>query len=157
MNNQEKLREIERDIVSALIVSSDGLILMGRKDPSKGGVYADAWHIPGGGVDEGETKNTTLIREVREETALDITSSKIELIDDQGKGTSIKTLKDTGEQVLCHMNFNVYRVEIPQKAAEVRLQPTDDLVELKWFNPADLRHVKLTPPSIELFSRLGYL
>jgi 8-oxo-dGTP pyrophosphatase MutT (NUDIX family) len=28
---------------------------MGQKDPNKGGVYSDYWHIPGGGVDNGET------------------------------------------------------------------------------------------------------
>jgi hypothetical protein len=42
------MREIERTIVSALIFSQDGKLLMGKKDPAKGGVYPDCWHIPGG-------------------------------------------------------------------------------------------------------------
>ena len=32
-----------------------------------------------------------------------------------------------------------------------------DLVKYRWTNLADLKAVKLTPPSVELFERLGYL
>ena len=46
------MREIERTIVSGLVFSKDGKLLMGLKDPAKGGVYPDVWHIPGGGIDE---------------------------------------------------------------------------------------------------------
>jgi len=42
------MRTINRDIVSAVILSKDFKILLGKKDPSKGGVYASSWHIPGG-------------------------------------------------------------------------------------------------------------
>lgn len=41
------MREIERQIVSALIFSKDGKLFQGMKDPNKGGVYSDCWHIPG--------------------------------------------------------------------------------------------------------------
>ena len=53
------MNEICRDIVSALIWSKDEKLFLGRKHPEKGGVYADCWHIPGGGIDEGEDKETT--------------------------------------------------------------------------------------------------
>lgn len=42
------------------------------KDVNKGGVYTDCWHIPGGGIEEGEDKNSALMREVKEETGIDI-------------------------------------------------------------------------------------
>jgi 8-oxo-dGTP pyrophosphatase MutT (NUDIX family) len=48
------MRAIHRDIVSALIFAKDGKLLMGKKESDGGGVYADCWHIPGGGIDEGE-------------------------------------------------------------------------------------------------------
>jgi 8-oxo-dGTP pyrophosphatase MutT (NUDIX family) len=151
------MRSIQRDIVSALIFSKDGKLLMGMKDPHGGGVYADCWHIPGGGIDEGEDKLTALRREVREEVGIDIGSAAVNLVDDQGSGQSEKILKDTGEKVLCKMIFNVYRVDLPQLAANVKLGPHDDLVKLAWVSPRSLVGYKLTPPSILLFKRPGFL
>jgi 8-oxo-dGTP pyrophosphatase MutT (NUDIX family) len=151
------LRKITREIVSAVIFSGDNKILFGKKDPSKGGVYSDCWHIPGGGIDEGEDKITALIREVNEETGLNIDTSYVELLDDKGKGQSEKVLKYTGEKVLCNMNFNVYKVSISKNSSELSLLPTDDLMELKWFDIKEIEDVKLTPPSVDLFTRIGYL
>lgn len=151
------MRHIQRDIVSALIFSKDGKLLQGKKHPEKGGVYADRWHIPGGGIDEGEDKIAALIREVKEEVGLDISSAKIELLDDEGRGESEKILKDTGEKVICEMTFNVYRVDLPQNADEIPLQPIDDLETLQWFSMDELKTAEITPPSEVLFRRLGYI
>lgn len=152
------MRTINREIVSALIFSKDGKLFQGMKAEKKGGVYSDSWHIPGGGIDEGEDKITALIREIKEETGIDISPYKIELVDDIGKGESEKTLKDTGEKVMCKMNFNVYKVVINDKNSnEIKVELNDDLVKYQWFDLRDLKDIKLTPPSIELFKRLGYL
>jgi 8-oxo-dGTP pyrophosphatase MutT (NUDIX family) len=151
------MREIERDIVSALIFSKDGKLFQGMKDPQKGGVYLDCWHIPGGGVDEGESKEEALIREVKEETGIDVSGCEIILIDDAGKGKSNKTLK-TGEDVLCKMRFFVYKVEINDKNSdEIKVDLDDDLVKYRRTDLTELASLKLTPPSIELFKKLGYL
>lgn len=151
------MRHIQRDIVSALIFSRDGKLLQGRKNSQKGGVYTDHWHIPGGGIDKNEDKVIALIREIKEETGLDISSYKIELVDDRGYGKSEKVLKGSGEKVLCEMKFNVYRVDLLQNANEVQLQPTDDLEVLRWFSMDELKKSEITPPSRELFKKLGYL
>ena len=117
------MREIQRTIVSALIFSKDNKILMGRKDPAKGGVYADCWHIPGGGVEEGQTFEDALKREVLEEVGLDITPYEIIPLPYVDKGVAEKTLKDTGEKVLCHMEFNRFKIVINDKVAdEIKLQ-----------------------------------
>jgi 8-oxo-dGTP diphosphatase len=152
-----QIREITREIVSAVIYSVDGKILLGQKNPNKGGVYCDCWHIPGGGIDDGEDKITALRREVKEETGLEIEGLNIELLDNNGKGQSEKVHKDTGEKVLCNMNFNVYKVTLPQSSKDLKLTPTDDLVELKWFDLEEIKNLKLTPPNIKLFTKLGYL
>ena len=157
MSNPNKLREMTRQIVSALIFSSDEKLLMGKKDPLKGGVYSNCWHIPGGGVEDGENMIIALKREILEETNIDITLGVIDLVDNAGRGASEKTLKLTDEKVWCNMIFNVYRVDLDSKSEEIMLQPSDDLVELKWFVVSDLNLVKLTPPSLELFKRLGYI
>lgn len=152
------MRRIQRQIVSALIFSKDGKLFQGMKDPAKGGVYSDCWHIPGGGIDEGEEKETALIREIKEETGIDISNYKIELVDDEGYGENEKTLKETGEKVLCEMTFNVYKIVIEDKMAdEINVKLEDDLVKFDWINLNDLKNIKLTPPSVTLFRRLGYL
>ena len=152
------MRTINREIVSALIFSKDSKLFQGMKAEGKGGVYSDCWHIPGGGVDEGEDKITALIREIKEETGIDISLYKIELVDNFGKGESEKNLKDTEEKVLCKMNFYVYKIAIDDKyASEIKVELNDDLVKYKWFDLIDLKNIKLTPPSVELFKRLGYI
>lgn len=151
------MRTVHRDIVSALIFSKDGKLLMGMKDPNDGGVYADCWHIPGGGIDEGESQTDALRREVLEEVGIDITNCKVTLADDQGRGETEKTLKDSGEKVLCKMKFNVYRVDVSKAASEITIELSDDLVEVAWVELQNLKNYRLTPPSIKLFKRLGYM
>ncbi len=150
------LRRIQREIVAAMIFSKDGKLFQGKKDPAKGGVYPDAWHIPGGGIEEGEDEMDALAREMQEETGIDISPYRAELIDDVGRGESEKTLK-SGERVICEMTFNVYRVVIDDKNAdEIAAVPGGDLVECIWRDVSDLKNTVLTPPSKELFTRLGY-
>jgi 8-oxo-dGTP pyrophosphatase MutT (NUDIX family) len=152
------MKTINRDIVSAVIVSKDGKIFQGRKNPKMGGVYADCWHIPGGGIKDGETKEQALIREIKEETGIDISKYKVALIDDVGEGESEKILSETGEKVLCRMKFFVYKVEISDKlAANVQVSLNGDLEEYVWTDTPELKNKKLTPPSVELFKKLGYI
>ncbi len=152
------MRKIYRDTVAAIIFSKDHKLFQGIKDPAKGGVYADCWHIPGGGIDNGETKQDALIREIKEETGIDISPYRIQLVDDTGKGQSEKVLKETGETVLCEMTFNVYQVDITdQNADQIAVHLNDDLVRYQWVDLAELKNYKLTPPSTVLFTKLGYL
>lgn len=151
------MRTIHRLIVSALLFSADNRLLMGKKDPKSGGVYLDCWHIPGGGIDENENQIQALTREIQEEVGIDISIAKIELVDSQGKGESEKTLKETRELVTVKMNFYVYKVSLPVESNIVKVSLNDDLKEYKWFKLSEIESVKLTPPSISLFKRLGYL
>jgi 8-oxo-dGTP pyrophosphatase MutT (NUDIX family) len=105
------MREIERKIASALIFSKDSKLLMGRKDPAKGGVYPDCCHIPGGGSDEGETLEQAVRREIQEEVGIDVSLYNPILIPEKGSGVAEKTLP-SGENVLCRMEFNIFRVDM---------------------------------------------
>jgi ADP-ribose pyrophosphatase YjhB (NUDIX family) len=57
--------------VSAIVIKNDKLLLIHRF--KNGDEY---WVVPGGGVEDEETLNEALIREVKEETSLDLLSSK---------------------------------------------------------------------------------
>lgn len=151
------MRTIKRIIVSALIFSKDNKLFMGQKDPAKGGVYSDCWHLPGGGVDEKETKEDALVREIKEEVGIDISLINFELVDDQGTGTTEKILKVTKELVICEMEFNVYKIKLNQNAHDININLSDDLVKYKWFEIPELETIKLTPPSEKLFVKLGLI
>jgi 8-oxo-dGTP pyrophosphatase MutT (NUDIX family) len=149
------MKTIHRDIVAALVFSKDGKLFMGMKDPLKGGVYADCWHIPGGGVDAGETKLQALRRELKEEIGLDANSTDFQLIDDTCEGESIKIID--GEEAVCKMKFFVYGINLNRNAKDIHIQLNDDLIKYKWITLNNLEKYKLTPPSILLFKKLGYI
>lgn len=151
------MREIERQIVSAIIFSAEGKILLGRKHPEKGGVFIDCWHIPGGGVDQGETFAAAIRREVLEEVGLDISSGcRIVYVNEVNDGVSEKTLP-SGEKVMCKMEFNYFEIYLEKNSGEVELKPEGDLVEVKWFSQEELKGVKQIPGGKEFFEKMGYI
>jgi 8-oxo-dGTP pyrophosphatase MutT (NUDIX family) len=149
------MREIKRNIVSGMIVSKDNKILIGSG--RDGSVYNDCWLIPGGGIDEGETKLQTLVREIKEEAGIDVSDYEPELVENAATGKSEKTLRDTGERVLVHMKFFTYRINIPKLAENIKTQAGDDLIELSWVPIDKLNAYTISPPSKKLFKKLGYI
>ncbi|HVY72808.1 MAG TPA: NUDIX hydrolase [Candidatus Paceibacterota bacterium] len=151
------MRTIERDVVAALIFSKDGKLFQAYRTNGNS-VYSHKWHIPGGGVEEGEDHTTALVREMQEELQLDISNCPIELTDDQGGGESEKVLRDTGERVFAKMKYFVYKVQLDKNADEVEI--TLDPYEFetyKWSDLSELKEDEVTPPSATLFKRLGYM
>jgi 8-oxo-dGTP pyrophosphatase MutT (NUDIX family) len=137
---------VYRDTVAAYIVSADGKVLFGRKDPARGGVYADCWHVPGGGIDDGESREQALVREIYEEVGIDIANAPMLLVPDTGRGESMKQRPGQAD-VLVKMTFAVYRVMLPTFASQTRLASNDDLVDLTWFSLNELQDLQLTPPA----------
>jgi len=140
------METIFRDTVAAYIVSADHKVLFGRKDPAKPSVYADCWHVPGGGIDPDETREQALAREVREETGIDIASAQMVLIDDTGRGESVKQRLDQPD-VLVKMTFAVFKVALPAVSGDIELKQSDDLIDLTWFTVAEVQSLQLTPPA----------
>lgn len=150
------MRTIHRDIVGIVVISKDEKILHGMQDP-KTSIHPGCWIIPGGGMNDGESKEDAMMRELKEETGLDISAYPLEFLGNSRSGTFEKTLRDTGEKVLCEMTFFDFRVMIPLQSSDISVHPSDDLIECRWIGIEELHNFKLPPPSIELFRKLGYI
>lgn len=151
------MRTVQKNIVGALIVSKDGKILQGLKEPNEKNIWPHCWHIPGGALEEGESWEHALVRELKEEVGLDVSSYPLELIDGPNNFSGEKTLK-TGERVMQDMTGRVYKIILDQAAADVQVVLGDnEFAEFAWHTPEDLKNVKVTPPSVILFKKLGYL
>ena len=150
------MRTIKREIASALIFSNEGKLLQVKNAEPKHGVYLDAWGIPGGGIEEGESAEEAMIREVMEEIGLDVSSYPKELVW-TGTGQSQRTLKTTGEEVIVEMIFNNYRVQLDRAAKDVQLIPSEEHKEFLWADKEELKRLNLSQPSVECLTELGYL
>ena len=58
------------------IVNYNGKILLGKKRSDSPKFFAGKWHVPGGTIEEGESDEIALIREIKEEANLNITVGK---------------------------------------------------------------------------------
>jgi 8-oxo-dGTP diphosphatase len=149
------MRRIQREIVGAFIFSSDQKLLLGKSH--KGGVYQNAWIVPGGGIDDGETKLEALKREMLEETGIDITSAKITEIEGALNGESEKTLRDSGERVLVEMHFYNFLILIDDTAKNIEIETDDDFQQARWFSKEELQSLSFSPPTTTTLKKMGYL
>jgi ADP-ribose pyrophosphatase YjhB (NUDIX family) len=70
----------------AVIVDGQGRVLLCHRTD------VDMWNLPGGAVDEGEAPWQAVVREVREETGLDVRIERLAIVDHRpGKGEVVFT------------------------------------------------------------------
>ena len=152
---------IKREVVVAYIVSADGKHLLGRKRPTPQGMQQDKWHHPGGKLEEGESKEEGLRREVLEETGLDIKAlgAKISLILDEGLREIVeKVNEETGEKEEMEYVFTTFLVEMPQKAAKLGAEANEneDLMNLRWIEMEEVMNYKMVPVAELTLKKLGW-
>ena len=140
------MKTISRDIAGAILFSNNEHVLIGKNN--KGGVYEDLWVIPGGGIDEGETKEQAAKREILEEVGIDLSNERLTAIPVVQTGTTEKTLRDTGERVLVEMTFYNFKVEIDTPASEINFSLDDDFGYAEWV-PFDQLATKKYSPSVQ--------
>lgn len=67
------MREVPVDVVVGALVR-DGRVLLGHRRPDKH-AFPDAWDLPGGVVEPGESLRDALVRELREELGVTIVAA----------------------------------------------------------------------------------
>jgi 8-oxo-dGTP diphosphatase len=115
--------------VSAAIFRDGKVLIVRRARPPAHGLYT----LPGGGVELGETLEQAVIREVREETALEI--EPIELV-----GFRQAIARDGEGRVERH--FVVLPFAARFISGEILLN--EELAEAHWLDPAGLGGLKTT-------------
>lgn len=148
------MRVIYRDIVGAFIFSNDGYILLGK---SNRGTYEGMWLVPGGGIEGGESKEQAIIREVKEETGLDVDEASLEFMDETLTGESIKILKETEETVLGKYTFYNFVINLNTDHKSILVASMDDFTDAAWHSIESLKDLPLPPPTITTLKKLGYL
>jgi len=115
--------------VSAAIFRDGRVLIVRRARPPAHGLYT----LPGGGVELGETLEQAVIREIREETALDI--EPIELV-----GYRQAIARDASGRVERH--FVILPFAARFIGGEIALN--EELAEANWIAPADISGLKTT-------------
>ena len=72
-NKQLNARELLLPVVAVALVDADGRVLLQQRAPGK--TLAGLWEFPGGKIEAGETPELALIRELREELGISVSTS----------------------------------------------------------------------------------
>ena len=121
--------------VSAAIFRGDRVLIVRRARPPAHGLYT----LPGGGVELGETLEQAAIREVREETGLDIKPLAL-------AGYRQVISRDDGGRIERH--FVILPFAAPWIAGEVALN--EELSEAHWLPPSQLSELETTEGLAEI-------
>ncbi|MEM3579425.1 MAG: NUDIX hydrolase [Candidatus Bathyarchaeia archaeon] len=126
--------------VGAVVIHDGKILLEKRKgEPGRG-----KWSIPGGLVELGESVEYAVVREVKEETGLEVESPElIDVIDN--------IVRDDNGEIKYHFIILDYFVKL--KGGE--LNAADDAEELRWVPLAEAEKYDITKTLREFLKRNG--
>jgi 8-oxo-dGTP diphosphatase len=129
-------------ITSAVLVMHDGKFLLAERNKEN---YRGYWVIPGGGVEFGETTKDAAIREIKEETNLDVDIIKLigykEIINVPGK---------------YHSLVFFYLAKPKHTDIKTAAQPEEDISSAKFFTIDELKKLKLAESAEWALKEAGF-
>ncbi|MFC2662382.1 MAG: NUDIX domain-containing protein [Eubacterium sp.] len=130
----EKLKADEYMLYAlALIENTHGQFLLTRRALTKKWAPG-AWEIPGGGVDAGESTETAMLREAREETGLDLTGCTCQRI-----LTYRNDEPESGDNYFC----DIYLCHADFQPAEVKIQKSE-VLDFRMASPEEIQKLHVT-------------
>jgi ADP-ribose pyrophosphatase len=115
--------------VGAVILEGDCVLLVKRGHaPLKG-----EWSLPGGTVELGETLHAAVVREVREETGLDVTVGPLLEVFDRIDRASDDRIR-----------FHFVIVDFACRPSGGALGPSSDADDARWVRITDLHEYRIT-------------
>jgi len=128
--------------VGALFIRPDGTVMLGLRAPSKK-VWPGHWDTIGGHVEEGESLDEALIREIREETGVTATLFRL-----------IATVRERQPERYGDALHHVYAVTDWQGGEPANV--SDEHTELKWFGTGEMRSLKnIVDPDYPRFAEIA--
>jgi len=127
-------------IVAAALVDADGRVLVQQR--AAGRAMAGLWEFPGGKIERGESAETALVRELKEELGI---STETACLAPAGFGTA--PIED-GRQLLLLLYVCRKWSGIPKAL---------DAAALRWVRPLDLHDLPMPPADLPLIGLLDAL
>jgi 8-oxo-dGTP diphosphatase len=127
-------------IVAAALVDADGRILVQQR--AAGRAMAGLWEFPGGKIERGESAETALVRELKEELGI---STETACLAPAGFGTA--PIED-GRQLLLLLYVCRKWSGIPKAL---------DAAALRWVRPLELHDLPMPPADLPLIGLLDAL
>ena len=124
-------------VCAGLVAREDGALLIARRPP--GGFMPGYWEFPGGKLEEGETPEACLAREIREELGVEVAIGRIFHV-------KIHTYPDRRVLLL------FYRCAIAPDARP--LDHASGGLEHAWAKPSDLSSYQMLPADEEVIGML---
>ncbi|MEK9795102.1 MAG: 8-oxo-dGTP diphosphatase MutT [Hyphomicrobiales bacterium] len=126
-------------VVACALINEYGKVLINERPVGKD--YAGYWEFPGGKVDEGETPEEAIIRELKEEINIDVT------------GSCLAPLSFTEKQ---YDNYYVVVLLYVCRRWNGHVMPMEEQ-ELAWVNPKEIDNFNLLPADKSFFASLREL
>jgi nucleoside triphosphatase len=143
---------MRRFIAAALLRNTKGEVLV-CKMPTDNGVFPGQWGCPGGGMEDDETVEQALRREVREEVGVEITNiQSLYFWDD------VRTKLRAGQEPI--EVYMIYLVHLADALSEEVTLERAEFEEYRWVRPQAALELDLNAPNrraIEQMLRDGHL